>query len=251
MKFKRRTKSFFAAIVTVSVLFVSTMAPLTFAEENNREELHAAQSELVNFLLYLNQALRHYDDYDFDLELLESLEIEIELALTVAQGSDSVITMEYALGFLKVSYSALLGDAIFNEIDLIEAQFEAIDQLDASYYASHPAWDLLQNEVELAEAETEDVLYFLDELGITRITDEDEVEDDDEELEDDIDLDEDEVEEETNSEPEEEDETEAEDEISVRDFPDYTAELRSLLDALISRRGSLTLSYADLGVLIP
>ena len=204
MDLKKHVKIFLGLL---AILLMATVVPVTFADDTQSSEFKATQAELVNFLMHLNQTLTDFDEYAFNEELLDSLEVEINLALTVAQRSHTMATIEYSLGFLRVSYTALLEDAIEREIDLIGSLVNELDESDEHF-------DRVTETIE-------NTLEELEELGI-------EFNDDDADEEDEVTVD-------------------VDPEISVRELPDLTSDLRTIFDTLVETRELLAPSSETLG----
>ena len=222
----------------MAILLITTVVPVTFSEntqpEANNQEFQAAQAELVNFLMHLNQTLDDFDEYSFDEELLAKLQVEIDLAFTVAGRSTTIATIEYSLGFLRVAYSALLEDSIINEIEDIQLLFERFNELNEENFTPL-AWDALQEKLENVTDIVNDSVQALNDLGIELDNDLDEDSDTDGDFGD-------------GSDEDSEDNLDENFEVSVRDLPDLTEELEEIFKTLVEVHEILNSSYDALEV---
>jgi len=219
MNLKKWIKTFLALI---AISLIATVIPVTFSNntqsEEYQQEFQATQAKLVNFLMHLYETLNDFDEESFNEELLEILQVEIKLALTVAQRSTSVATIEYSLGFLRIAYSSLLENAIEDEIDAIESLVYELNALNEEDFAAI-SWIVLQEQLENVEGVIDDILQELDELGIEFDNDSNEDEEQDARLE-----------------------------VSVRELPDLTPYLRECFDTLIEIHEALISTYNALDV---
>lgn len=210
MNLRRSAKAF---LCFIAILLITTVMPVTFSDntqlEENNQEFQATQAELVNFLMHIHQTLSDFNEYNFNEELLENLQVEVDLALIVAQRSTIVATVEYSLGFLRVAYSSLLEDAIENEIDATELLLKELDVLNEENFTPS-TWNALQEQLESVAAIVSDTLQELNDLEIEFDNDSNE-------------------DEEQNESPE----------LSVRELPDLTSDLREIFDTLVETSEAL------------
>lgn len=204
----------------VAILLIGVVIPVTFSDHTQPEENHQAfqakQAQLVNFLIHLFETLNDFDEADFNEELLENLQIEFELALTVAKQSTMVATVEYSLGFLRMAYTSLLEEAI---ADKVEATISLVDEMNTLNEGDFTpsSWMVLQASFTRAEAAIQEAQQALDALEIGLGGDSHEVNESDESPE-----------------------------ILVSTSPDSTPHLRALFDELVEINGELASSYHEL-----